>query len=376
MPDAPPRRLLVVKLADIGDALTATPALRALRQTYPAAHVTALVTPNGAPALQGSPFVDELLLFPKARFDSPAAALRPRLVAYALGFGSGLRRRAFDWVLLLHHLTTRWGAAKYAALCLASGAPRRAGLDNGRGGFLTDRVPDLGFGAYHEVEYALRVAGLAGASTTDTRLDLPLTDEDERAAEALLGDWASSRPVAIHAGTGAFGPGRRWYPESFAAVARELGRRLEAPIVLVGGPEEEGLARSIGERTGQPVLNLAGRTSVRQLGAVLKRCRLFVGSDSGVMHVAAAVGTPLVAIFGPSNERAWGPWTGGQGHAAVVRHDLSCSPCFYAGHRLGRRWGCPERTCLQLVTPSEVCAAAERVLAAAGASASTQAAGR
>ena len=367
MSDAPPRRLLVVKLADIGDVLTATPALRALRHTYPAAHLTALVTPNGAQALRGSPLVDELLLLPKDRFDSPRAALHPASAAYALGFGTGLRRHAFDWVLLLHHLTTRWGTAKHAALCLATGAPRLAGLDNGRGWFLTDRVHDRGFGACHEVEYALQVAALASATTDDTRLDLPLTGEDERAAEALLGDWASSRPIAIHPGTGAFGPGRRWYPESFAAVARELARRIDAPIVLVGGPDEEGLARSIGERAGRPMLNLAGRTTVGQLGAVLRRCRLFIGSDSGVMHVAAAVGTPLVAVFGPSNERAWGPWTGGQGHAAVVRHDLPCSPCFYTGHRLGRRRGCPERTCLQLVSPAEVCAAAEGVLAAAGA---------
>jgi heptosyltransferase-2 len=155
--------ILAVKLADLGDVLTATPALRALRRSHPTDQITALVSPHSAVALEGNDLVDELITFPKALFDQPWNALRPRALHQASVLLSQLRSRRFDAVLLFHHLTTRVGAAKYALLCAASGASTRAGLDNGRGSFLTYRVIDNGFGAHHEVDYAFAVAKLLGA---------------------------------------------------------------------------------------------------------------------------------------------------------------------------------------------------------------------
>src|SRR5262245_5512453 len=137
------RRILVVKLATLGDLLTATPALRALRTTYPDAHIAVLATPGHASALRGLDSVDSVITFDKYAFDKPADAARN--LAQAASLAARLRGGGWDALVLLHHLTTRFGIAKYAALALGSGAPVRAGIDNGRGWFLTRRAPDLGF---------------------------------------------------------------------------------------------------------------------------------------------------------------------------------------------------------------------------------------
>lgn len=355
------RRILVVKLSDIGDVLTATPTLRALRHTFPTARLDVLLPPNSAPVLAASPLVDELLIFDKFQYDRPLDALRPAALVPLLRLALTLRRR-YDTVLILHHLTTRWGTLKFAALALSSGARCRAGLDNGRGWFLTHRLPDAGFGDRHEVEYCLGVAALLGATTDNLRMEITVPSEDDAFAYTLLQEAKGASGcatcfVAVHPGSGGDSLARRWLPERFARVADTLADRHRARVVLVG-TANDGVDRVAGLMHSQP-LNLAGQTTLPQLAAVLRRCRLFVGADSGVMHLAAAVGTSLVAIFGPSNHRAWGPWTPG-GRSAVVRVEEACSPCSYVGFAL-RRAGCDEMRCMKAVTVDMVLDAAERV---------------
>lgn len=364
------KRILVIKLSDIGDVLTATPALRALRQSFPAARIDALVPPNSAPVLRGSPLVDGILISHKFRYGNPLEALSPKVLAEALYIAARLRSSGYDVAIVLHHLTTRWGAWKYAALALASGAKVRAGLDNGRGWFLTHRARDLGFGARHEVEYWLEVVALIGARTDDLSLEVTISPEDEAFANDQIPMTNAQCPlVAIHPGSGGYSLARRWDAEGFARVAEALIERYGARIVLVGTPAD-GVSKVASlmhpARLTKSCTNLEGRTTLGQLAAVLKRCDLFIGADSGVMHLACAVGTPVVAIFGPSNHRAWGPWTGSwkleAGRAVVVRVDLPCSPCSYVGFSVGRREGCQARTCMRMVTPEMVLEAATRLL--------------
>jgi len=171
--------ILVVKLSDIGDVLTATPALRALRESFPAARLEALVPPNSAPVLTESPLVDGVIVFDKFQYDRPIDVLKPSSLAALVRFARDLSRQRYDCLVILHHLTTRWGTLKYAALALASGAKVRAGLDNGRGWFLTHRARDGGFGARHEVEYWLDVVALLGAKTDDLSLEMIVGKNDQ-----------------------------------------------------------------------------------------------------------------------------------------------------------------------------------------------------
>ena len=342
-------RILIVKLADIGDVLTATPALRALRQTFPSARLDLLTTPAAAAAAP-------TMLIDRAWTAPRSLARRPGELSALLRLLAGLRRARYDAVLFLHHLTLAAGVAKYRLLAAATGAPLLLGLDNGKGGWLTHSVADEGFGAIHEVEYWLRVAALLGANTSNTSLAARSAGIDGPAVAALLQGLGPQPLAAIHPGSGGFSQARRWESTKWAVVADALVLRYGAQIVLVG-TENDG-AEAVQAAMTSPAFNLAGQTTLPELAAVLARCALFLGADSGVMHMAAAAGVPTLALFGPSNHLAWGPWTP-ESPSAVVRLDLRCSPCSYIGHSLGARDGCWHRSCMADLPPEQVLAAIE-----------------
>jgi len=177
----------------------------------------------------------------------------------------------------------------------------------------------------------------------------PLRSERGLGGEAIL--------IAIHAGSGGYSLARRWEAEKFAAVADALHERHNAQIVLVGSKADDSPA-VIAAMKHTP-LDLTGKTTLPELAGFLKTCDLYIGADSGVMHLAAAAGTPVVAVFGPSNAFAWSPWVT---RSIVVNSRPECSPCSYVGHEIGLRNGCAARTCMRMVTPEQVIAAVEKIL--------------
>ena len=362
-------RILVVKLASLGDLLTATPALRALRDSFPSAHVAVLTTPTSAPALRGLDSVDEVIVFDKFAFDRPGQAARG--LTAALRFAADLHGGRWDALALLHHLTTPFGVAKYTALALASGAPVRAGLDNGRGWFLIDRATDHGFGWRHEADYWLDVVGALGARRpARPRLELAVAPNDDAWAEALWQD-VRGQAVLLVPGGGSFSLARRWAPERFAIAGRALREEHGLrPLVLGGLDRDEAfVAEQVRAAIGPDARVVPAAPSPQALGALIRRCRLVVANDSGPVHLSAAVGTPVVAIFGPTNDRAWGPYPPDDPTHQVVREPLACAPCIHRGHDYGTPEGCPARTCLALVEPEAVLAAARRALGVASPSA-------
>ena len=353
-------RILAVKLADMGDALLVTPALQALRQRYPAARLDVLVTPQSAAVLQELAIIDELIPLDKTPFDHPLQALRSGRWRELLALARRLRGGRYDMVILFHHLSLPFGALKHALLMLATGARRRIGLDNGRGWFLTERVADDGFGARHEVSYWLALAAAAGAEIGDQaagpKPELVVGADDRAFAERLL-PAGDQQTIALHPGSGGYSLARRWDVDKMV----ELGRRLapRAQLVIVGTPADgtEELAAGLG----RDAVNLGGRTTVGQLAAVLARCDLLVGADSGVLHVASAVGTPTVALFGPTNHEAWAPLLPAD-RLRIVRAGSACSPCAYTRQGLGAPEGCPQRTCMAMISVAQVQRAAEALL--------------
>jgi heptosyltransferase-2 len=350
-----PRRILAVKLADLGDVLLCTPALRALRQTYPAARLDVLVTPHTELLIRHIGLADRVISFPKHDYDTPRGLLHLDRLGRLAKLGIWLRVARYDAVALFHHLSTEYGAIKWRLLAAVTGAPLVAGLEDSRHrSWLTCPVPDEGFGRRHEVEYALAVAQALGAQIEDTSLILPPFADEEERVTTLVGKGQPPYLV-IHAGSGGYSQARRWDPLKFAAVADALAECLNVRVVVVGTPGDDGNRVVKAMRT--PALNLQGQTDLADLVAVLRRCRLFIGADSGVMHLAAAVGAPVVAIFGPSNHRAWAPWAPSE-RIRIVRLGLPCSPCSYVGTRVGAREGCFQRACMAELEPEPVIAAA------------------
>lgn len=359
-------RILVAKMAGLGDLLLALPTLRALRTRYPNAQIDVLTSPIAAPLLADSPLIEHIYTLsgtgqPTSRLIGRAANIRA-----ALTTGTRLRQERYDALLLLHHLTLTSGVRKHRALVRMIGAQVTAGLDNGRGDFLDLRVEDAGFGARHEAEYFAEVAAAVGAQVDGspqgpTMADLGWTYTAERNAASK-----NVPRVALHVGSGTYSVARRWPVERFAELAIVLHKHNEAEIVLVGGPEDAGLSDEVMTSLEQPswAQISVSDASPGDLARTLASCDLFVGNDSFPMHLATAVRVPVVALFGPSNAMAWGPYApeAPERVAVVRRDDLPCSPCFYRGHALGTPQGCPPRPCLTELGIQPVLAAAERLL--------------
>lgn len=368
--------ILIVKLAGIGDLLLATPALRALRESYPQARIDLLVTPDSAGLLNDWAVIDNVIVLDKYLFDYPQQMItHPQNLLRLTPLWRALRGGHYDAVLLFHHLTLPFGRLKHQALMRATGAKWRVGLDNGHGWFLNVRVKDEGFGAMHEAEYNMAVAQAAGATIRSKRLEIPLSEaERSKARDLVYGEDAPAsvaRPIiAMHPGSGGYSTARRWAPERFAQLADTLFHDVGGQLLLLGGPEEAELHQQIIGmlQSEMPARSLAGQGSIRVAAAVLELVDLFVGNDSALMHLATAVGAPTVAIFGLTNHKAWGPYTGDatENHATVVRLDLPCMPCFYRGHELGTPEGCATRDCLAMLGVDPVAVAARRMLRTGG----------
>ncbi len=345
-----PRTFLLLLFGDIGDAILTVPAIRALRERYPTARLLLIAKPLPGGIVRDLHLVDDVIDVDKHLFDRPADLLRPAALLGLYRLWRRLRSERVDTVVLYHHLVTRWGALKFALLALATGAPSRVGVDNGRGWFLSRAVPDDGFGAMHEAEYWLAVSELLDAPG-NLNLEFPVTDTDRARAEALLraSGWQGKAIFVVHPGTGSYGPGRKWFPERFAATAALVAAERNLCPVIVGTEADRAETDQVGALLGDLGLNLAGKTDLGTLAAVLQRAEVVIANDSGVGHIAAAVGTPVISVFGPSNDRAWRPLRG-----MVVASSLPCRPCFYRDFDRGLPHGCATRECLFLVHPEDV----------------------
>ena len=332
------RRVLVVRLDEIGDAVMNVPFLRAMRRLFPDAHITAIMRPAAASLLASCPYVDTLVALPGPAYGAsrvPGRYLRALQLARA-----HFPRERYDLAVV-----PRWEVDKYFATSVAywSGARWRVGYsehvslekeikNRGWDRLLTHALPG-GHGT-HEVRRALAIAEYLGAQTDDDALELWTTPEDEAAADRLLADAgvAAGAPlVALAPGAGL--PRRQWPASRFADVGRRLHARDGLGTMVLGGPEDRQLGESIAAQVGPGAVSVAGRAGLRETAALLRRCRLFVGNDSGPMHLAAAVGTPVVAVSchplggDPEHHNAperFGPWGVS---SIVVRPDAARSPC-------------------------------------------------
>jgi heptosyltransferase-2 len=372
---APVKRILAVKLADLGDALLIVPALRALKQAYPAAQLDILTTATGQKGLEGLPYIDELLIFDKYLFDNPGQALKPANLAQAVRFLAGLRARHYDTIIFFHHFSLKFGSLKFRAIAQATGAPRRVGLHNGAvlANFLNIRVEDKGFGGENLTERAYWEKLVQAMTESRPGESLPLTGYDPRPeiylnaaqatqAEALLAELRGLEPgrllVAVGAGGGGYTLTRRWPAVNFARVAQGLVRQKGAKIALLGTPGEFELNEQIIRLAGASasIVNLAGRTSEKEAAALLAGCDLFIGNDGGLAQLAGVAGIPAVVIFGPTNATAWQPFGAEEGRVKIVQAamELPCRPCLYRGKALGSRLGCAARPCLTTISPGQV----------------------
>lgn len=292
-----------------------TPALSAVREAFPNARITLAARPLVAELFRYHPDVDDIAVYDKEGLHSGASGM--------LRMAAELRRYRFDAAILFQN------AFDAALLSFLAGVPERMGYaTDGRRLLLTRAVPVTEeILRLHHVDYYIRlVAGLGISLPDPVGMRLQVTREETEAMGdrlSALGILKGERILGINPGA-TYGSAKRWYPDRFAAVADALSEEWGAAVVLMGSAAERPLASEIEAGMRRKPVNLAGRTTVRELMALLSRCSFLVTNDSGPMHIAAALGVPLAAVFGSTDWRTTSPWTR---KARIVRGDVDCSPC-------------------------------------------------
>jgi len=344
------RSILVIQTAFVGDVVQTTPLLRALKRSAPAVRLTVLTTPAGANLLEGSPFVDARIPYRKK---GPGAG--PLGLARVV---RSLRGSRFD-VAIVAQRSFRSGF-----LAVAAGARRRIGFAGAAGSWAyTRRVPWEGMRHAVYRYLALGRALEIDPATADPHPQLDPPQEAQARADALLREAGldPAGPLLAVAPGSVWGT-KRWTPEGYAKVLGEAERRLGVRSFLVGSSDERALCEAIAARSGGAVPDLAGKSDLAVLAALLARASVLLTNDSGPGHVASAVRTPVVSIFGPTVPE-FGYTAFGGANRVVQRDALPCRPCHSHGPQV-----CPlgHHRCMTEIAPSTVLDVVESVLAETG----------
>jgi len=332
----------------VGDAIMALPALHAVRRRFPDAHISLVARPSVVDLYRDQGVCDELISYDTK---GPHQGFRGREALAA-----ELRSHNFDVALLLQN------AFDAAWLVWRAGIPKRIGYArDGRSLLLTQAiaVPKPGEIPSHEKFYYLELlkrAAWMDRYEEERHIALRVPDSSKhRAMQKLVeaGSRANAFRIAVGAGA-SYGSAKCWPPDRFAQALNEFVSQLDADIILFGTRQELPVSAAITQNLRRPPVDLTGKTSMAELPALLSQCHLFLGNDSGAMHVAAAVGLPVVAVFGPTDPLGTAPVTP---RMSIVQQKPYCSPCFL------RR--CPtDHRCMTSVTPAMVEAALRKEISA------------
>ena len=338
------KRILIVRLDRIGDVVLSTPVIRAVREAYPESHIAVMVRPYAREIVEGNPYLNEVIIYDKEGGHSG--------IVGNLRFIQELKEKRFGLAIILHptkrtHIVTS-----------LAGIPERIGYNRKAGFLLTKSIPHTKqFGLKHEIDYALDILRYMGMEPKTRELYMPVNSVCERRAEELFKEHGiQAGDIVIAMNPGASCSSKRWSIEKFADVANRLVAKHHAKIVVVAGRADKKCGDALAARVAGDCLNLTGKTSVGDLASVLRRARLFISNDSGPVHIACAVNTPVIAIFGRSDRglspERWGP----SGTRDVVLHkDAGCEICLAHNCRHGFR-------CLDSITSDEVVRAADEML--------------
>jgi len=338
------KRILVVRTDRIGDVLLSTPVIKALRDRYPHAYIAVMVSPYAKDIVDDNPYLDEVIIYDKDG--------KHKKWHCSVKFALNLKKKKFNLAVILHptnrvHLVTFFAGIK-----------RRIGYERKLGFLLTERIKHAKqLGQKHELEYSLDLVRYLGITPQDKSIFMPIRTESEKWVEELLKQEnikETDKLLAIHPGASC--PSKIWPSERFAEAADKLTEKYGFKIVVIAGPRDMRIAEMVISHMCTPTINLAGKTSVSQLASVLKRCQLFISNDSGPVHIASAVGTPVISIFGRNQKglspTRWGP-VGEKDK--IIHKEVGCIECL--AHNCVK-----EFACLKAISVDDVVSVADEIL--------------
>jgi heptosyltransferase-2 len=300
-----PRRILVVLPSWVGDVVMATPALRAIRQLYPASRITWLLKDYVQPVIDAAPWCDRMIRLRSPRSAPPAAPRSSRRRRTSLALSNRLRAHRFDLAILLPN------SFRSAAIAALANIPRRLGYDrDSRGLLLTDPLVPLRdrtgkFTPVPIIDYYLGLPRYLGAASPSRQMELFTRPTDDARAAALLAEL-SIKPhqplVMLNPGAANMGDAKLWPADRFAAVADDLIDRCNAAVLVNGSPRERPILDALHSAARHPLIDLPSRGSdLKLLKSLVARCSLMITNDTGARHIAAAMNTPVLALFGPTD---------------------------------------------------------------------------
>lgn len=338
------KRILIVRTDRIGDLLLSTPVIKAVRDKYPQAYIAMSVSPYAKDVVEGSPYLDDVIVYDKDR--------KHKSWSRTIKFARNLEKKRFDLAIMLHP-TNRVHLFTYLA-----GISRRVGYDRKLGFLLTDKIPHTKErGEKHELEYNLDLLRYLKINVEDKNIYMPIKKESEEWADDLFkqnGIKSQDKLLAINPAASC--PSKIWPPERFAEVADELTKKYGFKVLVVSGGKDLLTAENVIKNMHSPAISLAGKSSVSQLASLLKKCSLFISNDSGPVHIASAVGTPVISIFGRKQKglspKRWGP----VGTRDKFLHkDVGCVECL--AHNCKKQFAC-----LKAISVEEVVFCADSIL--------------
>jgi heptosyltransferase-2 len=329
--------ILIIKISAIGDVVLSTPSIRAIREKFPQAKIFCLVGSQSRQILQRCPYLDSLLVY-----DFKNCKLQDMLK-----IGKELRKYSFDIVIDLQN------SSKSHLVGFLSAAPHRYGYANKKLDFLLNHRIKEDPDAIAPIQHQFRTLEMLDIHPKDSRLELWISKEDKEYVDKLFESYwvaAKERLVGINLGASRKWNTKNWPLNKLSKLCNELAKR-NIRVLITGSEDYSDLAEEfLGMISTKPLIAV-GKTSLMQLASLIKRCKVFITPDSAPLHIAAAVGTPIVALFGPTSPVRHMSVVK---HAVVIKKQINCSPCYKAN--------CKSRDCMERITVNEVLEAVEKLI--------------
>lgn len=334
------RRILIVNVNWLGDALFTTPFITLIDEAYPNAHIASLLVPRVAEVLEDNPNLDEIIIYDEKG--------RDKGIFGKLSLVSQLKNKHFDTAFILRRSLTR------TMMLVLSKIPNRIGYDNPKSGFLLTKKIKPSKLPMHKVDYFLNLAYSIGIKGAVSDYTLSIKEDDECYIDNFLkAEGMRQGDILVGINPGANWPLKRWPYKNFASLISALDKRYNAKIIITGSKGDIELADKIISLSGIKPIVACGKTTIKQLAALFRRVRFVISNDSGPMHIAASQKTPIIALFGPTSPKLTGPY--GTGRSIIIRKDIDCDvPCY--------NLNCPENHCMKSITVEDVLDAVGKIL--------------
>jgi len=326
------RRILIVNVNWLGDTLFVTPFIRAVRENHPESYIAILTHPRCLEILEENPYIDEVIVYEEKKE-----------FVHLLGkfsIISKLKSKRFDTAFILRRSLSR------TMLLFLSKIPQRIGYDNKRSGFLLTKKIPLSSKDLHRVEHFLDLARSVGIQPKDIRYEFFVSKKDKDERDTILRrKGIKDKEEFIVINPGGNWPLKRWPVGNFARLGDEIFSRFNTKVVLSGAEKDIPLCKEIFSLMRQSPILLCGETNLKTLAAVFEKAKWVISNDSGPMHIAVGVKTPVIALFGPTSPQITGPY--GEGLYKVLQKDVDCNvPCY--------NLSCRDNKCMQAITVKDV----------------------